>query len=559
MKHQKIVIMLLLISLFLSCTNKEAREILPFYFNNGKWGFINENYETVIDPIYDDIWYAVDGKAVVMKDSLCGLINKDNKLLMPIKYDYIRIFSEKIAVGRINKQSHIYNMKTNKLRIINCETAVLWDNKLLIMADSNEKVCLYHIDKDSLQQTEYDDIVMPRASIYLDDNNMYFVSQIKANNQYLNKDIAVVVKDKKMGHIDIEGKEIFEPQFDYAFLFQSGISIIMKNKKWGLVNRKGEIIVEPKYQSIHFDEETYLAGSRHNVKMNYGYNEYFGANYVDYGLIVVKENDMYGLIDTNGKVVLKPFYKEEHPIIDGQFVISLLIAKEKPNLPNWNIINEKSYNQCWYYNDSLVWFNYNNKFGLATYKGKIIWQKEGDIEFPIINAVIAVIGKKYCIIDSKGSFIEKTNFEKAIPPLIDHGDSYHFSFINDDSIVCFDAYGNRLFKLKGKNFRIDFFCFPDSILHLLKIDINDKYGRIDKKGNIIIPAEYAGIDKVSDEFYIAYPDKLSNDDSNSDSEEVRPFYIQAKTNKRSKRIMRDPGELIHKKYLYKGKLNDYRY
>jgi len=62
-----------------------------------KWGFINEDGQVVIAPIYDDASNFFDGLAVVKIGSKWGYIDKTGQVVIPLKYDYAEPFNNGIA------------------------------------------------------------------------------------------------------------------------------------------------------------------------------------------------------------------------------------------------------------------------------------------------------------------------------------------------------------------------------------------------------------------------------------------------------------------------------
>ncbi len=58
--------------------------------DNGKFGFINYKGETKISFVYDNISFFENGTAIVKKGNKFGLIDRENKLVLPLEYDGIR-------------------------------------------------------------------------------------------------------------------------------------------------------------------------------------------------------------------------------------------------------------------------------------------------------------------------------------------------------------------------------------------------------------------------------------------------------------------------------------
>jgi len=56
---------------------------------NGKYGFADHNGKEIIAPVYTKIEYVDHGNFIVSSDTLRGIINRDGKIIVPVKYRYL--------------------------------------------------------------------------------------------------------------------------------------------------------------------------------------------------------------------------------------------------------------------------------------------------------------------------------------------------------------------------------------------------------------------------------------------------------------------------------------
>ncbi len=94
---------------------------------NGKWGLINPITGVIVcDFIYDDISHLEEdesnGDIIVYSNGLCGKIDRDGNIIMPIIYDEIR------SCGRV-KYHGLWGQVRNGEQKIPCEYIKLFDNK----------------------------------------------------------------------------------------------------------------------------------------------------------------------------------------------------------------------------------------------------------------------------------------------------------------------------------------------------------------------------------------------------------------------------------------------
>ncbi len=90
------------------------------FWNDGKWGFIDEKGKLVIDFQYDYAGSYVDGLAPVVKDGKYGYINKDNKYVIEPTFEYknvfdLPVFSDGLLVVYEKPNVIVYNTKGEKV------------------------------------------------------------------------------------------------------------------------------------------------------------------------------------------------------------------------------------------------------------------------------------------------------------------------------------------------------------------------------------------------------------------------------------------------------------
>lgn len=129
----------------------------------------------------------------------------------------------------------------------------------------------------------------------------------------------------KLGFMDLEGNIIISPRLDYASDFNNGFAIAGIDRKRGIINKRGEFLVEPKYDQI----ENGFSCDRAWVKEEerYGYVDRDGkliialqfeeASSFRNGLACVKINDKWGLIDIEGNWIIEPRFDDIYEIMIG--------------------------------------------------------------------------------------------------------------------------------------------------------------------------------------------------------------------------------------------------
>ena len=63
------------------------------------------------------------------------------------------------------------------------------------------------------------------------------------------KNILHIFYDDVNGYLDVSGRWIAKPQFEYAGSFrENGLAVVGKDRLWGLINLNGEYVFEPQFE-----------------------------------------------------------------------------------------------------------------------------------------------------------------------------------------------------------------------------------------------------------------------------------------------------------------------
>lgn len=172
---------------------------------NGKWGYRDENFITVIKPKYDATWEFEEGVAKVSLNNLYGLINATGKEVVPLKYTSISSFAEGLVAVEMNKKFGFLN------------------------ASGKEAI--------PLQYTNAGDFKEGFASVEI-------------NN--------------KWGCINKSGKLIIDAKYDRVKGFDKGIAIVKLGKKYGCIDTKGVEVIPVIYDNMGSFKDGRLAVKKDN-------------------------------------------------------------------------------------------------------------------------------------------------------------------------------------------------------------------------------------------------------------------------------------------------------
>jgi hypothetical protein len=250
---------------------------------NNKYGVLNNSGNIIIPIKYDDISIMTNNdynhtafivKIGTYKDkekAKYGMLDIHGNIVIPIKYEVI----EKI-------KKNLYLLINNKYSDL--KTTYLFDYKL--------KKIIFTADKIDI----------------IDYNT-------KEKNKYLR-----IVKNKKEGLIDFQGNVILEASRDYISNVKHDMII---GYPYGRIsNLKNEVLKE--YDGmIKALPDNYVVYNSSKISLyNYSHKKLItmpakgnGMPYVciwnkNKGYLIIQNNDKYGIIDTDGKIIFKQIYKK---------------------------------------------------------------------------------------------------------------------------------------------------------------------------------------------------------------------------------------------------------
>ena len=196
---------------------------------DGKFGYIDEDYNEVVPCVFDEVSKFLNGKSIVKKEGNFGIIDNNNKEIAPCVYDEILQFHHGIAVVRVGKYFGAIN-ETGKI-VIPIEYFILADISFIgptMLVAIKDRLCgVIDAKNRIIIPFEYDEVFPAFGMI-------------------------TVVKNGKKGVFNHKGQLIVPVEYDeiqHPFSTSTSINVCQKGK-WGVINKKGQIICEPKYDEI---------------------------------------------------------------------------------------------------------------------------------------------------------------------------------------------------------------------------------------------------------------------------------------------------------------------
>ena len=305
---KRILTLTLLVSLAFGYSQNS--ELIPFV-SNSKWGFSDRNGKLKIQPVYDSVGFfnttSISLKyltfAYVYQNKKMGVIDTQNKILLPITYQHIKNIDETfhfIAINEAGKSSLVSNenrvlipFEYDRIDEVVNFSFVLRKNKKIGLADVNGKIVIPVV---------YDQIV------FIDSNESTRKCRWRVSNEkvtdYLYTDSYENPNDEvyqTVGSIETTESNstsyvLDENSKDYEekipIPYESSIFLLRKKNLFGFWDAKEKIGFKPKFKNLEYFFNSY--------DFNIGKKHY----------LLIQENNKKGLVDGQGKELLAPEYDD---------------------------------------------------------------------------------------------------------------------------------------------------------------------------------------------------------------------------------------------------------
>lgn len=306
---------------------------------NGKYGLCKSN-EIIINYNYQEMTYEEDIDLIFVKrGNMYGALNLNGNVIVPVENKEIEargIFIETLTTdgerkayalnGKLNEEYLSYNsIEKSKydntyIAITNDYTYKILDNEykeksikeydyienilpeMYLIREKSGKYGILNSGNTQLVENKYDIIQLINNTELIQamdiNNNITSLYNKFGNKIFEEEDILVMVQNEYVKVFCNEGVKYFTAQGNEVsseeIYKENNIIGFYENGKWGFKNRKNEIVVEAKYDRI--------------VEIN---KSGFGG---------IKKDDLWGVIDSNGNIIVEPKFYIDDNVTDPEFL-----------------------------------------------------------------------------------------------------------------------------------------------------------------------------------------------------------------------------------------------
>ncbi len=335
-----------------------------------------------------------DGMAAFQKDNKWGFINTEGKVVVEPKYKYG--FDTPFY---INGLALVYNPEKERWGYLDKEGNVAIDFTLHSGTPFYDTLAANYIPGLTSVPGSYAHwrIINKKGEIVVNEFPNHH-----SNTTYVVEGFAQFTKNFKYGFVDKYGKIRIPNQYEDIRDFSNGFASVKLNNKWGVIDTAGNVKVD-----FQFSNEP--------MPVNCGRTFVMGSNF------------KYALIDTSGKIIVDPEYKQVFPFSDGYTVVSKMDDKYKET---WYIIDVngkviKEFKQTGKDKDKIAFYSgfvdglaiaqqgYGANRGFIDTKGKVVIPFDFSMKLGSFNSGLAYAekfekktNKKTAgFIDKKGKFV----------------------------------------------------------------------------------------------------------------------------------------------------------
>jgi hypothetical protein len=192
---------------------------------DGKWGYVNDKQQFVIEPQFEMCSPFFEGLAVVQKGGRAGYIDDQGRFVIEPRFEVAGVFSGGLA-GVQQGGKYGFIDRTGQLVIPAAFQAVSPFSEGLAGAKSQ--------DKYGFVNREGKWVIEPRFELAGEFANG--LAPVKVRGQY--------------GYTNRDGKLVIKPQFKWAGHFSEGLAGVKVDGKYGFMNVEGKLAIEPKYSRL---------------------------------------------------------------------------------------------------------------------------------------------------------------------------------------------------------------------------------------------------------------------------------------------------------------------
>ncbi|MDR2466766.1 MAG: WG repeat-containing protein [Prevotellaceae bacterium] len=248
------------------------------------------------------------GVAAVCLNGKWGYIDREDKMVVPLKYDKVRKFKEGMAAVRIDGRWGFADM-TGREAVAAKYTSVEDFSEGMAAVRADRKWGFVDREGNEIVPLQYSEVKPFRegmAAVRLKDS-WGFVNAAGAEAippayggaLSFSEGKAAVETGGKWGYIDRTGKEAIAPKYRQACDFSEGMAAVCLNKRWGFIDGSGAEVIPAIYRKSYAENVMF-------IKPNTVYAGRFACGLAP---VWIDSEKKFGFVNKTGEMAIPPRYQ----------------------------------------------------------------------------------------------------------------------------------------------------------------------------------------------------------------------------------------------------------
>jgi WG repeat protein len=204
---------------------------------DGKWGYVNKDFQFVIPPQYDLAGAFSEGRAAVTLNRKSGFIDVYGAVVVPLKYDSVWPFKD--GLGRVQ-----ISIPQGTVRTFEGEEMQYAEKYGFVDHDGNEVINL-QFKFATYFSAGYALAAPSNSRLYgvIDKRGNFVHPPEFENASEFSDGLAMACMKQKCGYIDRSGKWVIKPVFAHAESFRYGLARVSWGEgEYGYINKTGKTV-----------------------------------------------------------------------------------------------------------------------------------------------------------------------------------------------------------------------------------------------------------------------------------------------------------------------------
>ena len=192
---------------------------------------------------------------IIDKENNYNIVNKDNKKLLKVKYVYLEYFRDNMFIAAQENKTGLIKADGTILIPSIYGTIQKIEGTDLLQATDSETGKIDLINKNGKVKEGFENAYIEKTDNYIKIWNsselQYFdlnAEPISNRDIFRENQIFASVKNGKWGFIDKSGNDVSEFKYDMVTEENKGVCGFKEGNRWGIINSEGKVILNPTYE-----------------------------------------------------------------------------------------------------------------------------------------------------------------------------------------------------------------------------------------------------------------------------------------------------------------------